>query len=153
MTRTILAVDDEPDILLAMKGLIEEVLDIPVTLATTGLAGLRALEEKEVVLVISDFNMPGMNGLEFLAQSFRLKPDVPRVMMTAFPEMDLVLRAVNQARVTQFLLKPVHPSSLIETVRGILAERTAAMARAANPSGGTVPASPSSFSPGPGSVQ
>ncbi|HJQ94028.1 MAG TPA: response regulator [Candidatus Thermoplasmatota archaeon] len=130
MTPTILAVDDEQDILLAMKGLLEGVLKVPVTTATSGLDGLRVLEQQEVALVISDFRMPGMNGLEFLARSFQLRPDVPRVMLTAFPDMELVIQAVNQARITQFLLKPVQPDSLVDTVQGILAESAASAARA-----------------------
>ena len=83
------------------------------------------MEQQDVALVIADFRMPGMDGLDFLARAFQARPEVPRIMMTAFPDIDLVVRAVNQARITQFLLKPLQPEALIETVKGFLAERAA----------------------------
>ena len=73
--RTILLVDDEPDILLSIKVLLERSpMGLEVVTASSGAEGLEVLRSREVDLVISDFKMPGMDGIEFLMQAHQLKP-------------------------------------------------------------------------------
>jgi two-component system NtrC family sensor kinase len=113
----VLAVDDEADILRSMKLYLENALGVEVATATSGLEGLELLRSTEVGVVVSDFMMPGMNGLQFLAAARALKPQVPRIMMTAFPDIALATQALQQAHIAQFLTKPVQPSALEDAVR------------------------------------
>lgn len=114
--RRLLVVDDEPDILRSVKAYLEGALGIEVLTATSGLDGLALLRASPVDLVISDFLMPGMNGLQFLAAAMELRPGVPRIMLTAFPDLDLVAKALRQAGISMFLIKPIQPAALEEAV-------------------------------------
>ena len=116
----VLVVDDEPDILEAIRAFLQGSLGVDVVTADSGAAALEALRKTPVDLVLSDYRMPGMDGLAFLRQAEELLPDVPRVLMTAFPDMQLAISAVNEASVSRFLTKPVDPSDLGDLVSGLL---------------------------------
>lgn len=116
----ILVVDDEPDILLALKGFLEGALDLEVVTADSGKAGLEHFPKGGIDLVISDYRMPVMNGIDFLREVQQREPEVPRVLLTAFPDMELAIRALNQAHIVQFLTKPVNPDKLHDVVKATL---------------------------------
>ena len=117
----ILFVDDEPDILASLVDLVGVGLPgTKVLTAPSGRAGLDVLEKERVDLIVSDFKMPGMDGVEFLYQCRRLHPKVPRVMLTAFPTEELANRAVREAFVDSFLSKAVDPDQLIGEVAALL---------------------------------
>ena len=121
MTRArILVVDDEHDILTALGAFLEGALGVEVVRAESGKAALAALGKQPVDLVISDFRMPQMNGLEFLQQVQAKYPGIPRVMLTAFPDMELAIRALNETHIEQFLTKPVDPERLAAVAQKIL---------------------------------
>jgi response regulator RpfG family c-di-GMP phosphodiesterase len=64
------------------------------------------VREHEIDLIISDFLMPEMNGIELLTEVRRLRPEVPRVLLTGYADKENAIRAVNEARVYQYLEKP-----------------------------------------------
>ena len=121
---TILLVDDEPDILLSIKVLLERSpKGLKVVTASSGPEGLQVLRSGEPVdLVISDFKMPGMDGIEFLMQAHRLKPDLPRVMFTAYADAGLARRAVAEAFVREFLPKTLPSRDLVQKVEALLGD-------------------------------
>lgn len=124
--QAVLLVDDELDILESLKQLFEVSLKgVHVFTADNGPAGVQILKTNPVDLIITDFKMPGMNGLEFLAEARKVAPMTPRILVTAFPDLDLAIRAVNDAKIENFFTKPVEPSKVVEIVRNILAERRA----------------------------
>lgn len=126
----ILLVDDEPDILDSLRDLLEACIDgVQVQCATSGAAALQALQERRMDLVISDYKMPGMNGLEFLGKAKELAPRVPRVLATAFPDVDIAVRAINEASIHSFVTKPFDPERLLQVVKDILAEGRASTSR------------------------
>ena len=81
------------------------------------------LKAEPVDLIVTDYKMPGMNGLEFLAAAKTLAPKVPRVLVTAFPDLELAIRAVNEARIENFFTKPLEPGKVVEVIQGILTEK------------------------------
>jgi YesN/AraC family two-component response regulator len=124
--QTILIVDDEVDILESLKQLFEVSLkDVKVETAEGGAAALAIIKAQPVDLIVTDYKMPGMNGLEFLNEAKKLVPKVPRILVTAFPDLELAIKAVNDAKIENFFTKPVEPSKVIEIVRNVLAERRA----------------------------
>ena len=119
----VLLVDDEPDILSALKTFLEGSLQVDVVAAPSGAAALNAMGSTEFDLVVSDFRMPLMDGMQFLRQASQLRPEIPRVLMTAFPDMQLALDALNKASIRQFLTKPIDPDRLVQLVGELLSER------------------------------
>ena len=119
--RRILLVEDEPDIRQSLKDLLEIGLEgAEVSLAENGMEGLRMLPQVKPHLIITDFKMPGMNGLEFLAAARASFPETPRILMTAFPDLDIATRAINEAHIENFLPKPVEPDEMLARVQRIL---------------------------------
>jgi len=119
--RRILLVEDEPDIRASLKELLE--MQIPgaeVDTAANGAEGLRLIGAKHPHLIITDFKMPGMNGLEFLAAARASAPETPRMLMTAYPDLDVATRAINEAHIENFLAKPVEPDEMIAKIVRIL---------------------------------
>jgi CheY-like chemotaxis protein len=117
----LLLVDDEPDILTSIKSLLESSIgSLKVITAPSGRIGLELLERERVDLIVSDFKMPGMDGIEFLYQCRRHHPSIPRVMLTAFGNEDLARRAVVDAFVGSFLSKGADPEQLVSGVSQLL---------------------------------
>ncbi|MEA3203291.1 MAG: adenylate cyclase, partial [Thermoplasmata archaeon] len=120
---TMLAVDDEPDILQALAAYLEATVPgLRVVTAASGPEALAEIEKGKPDIVLSDYKMPGMTGLELLARVARVHPDVPCLMMTAYADSELAMRAVHEARVRQFLTKPVDPQRLAAVVRELLGQ-------------------------------
>ena len=67
------------------------------------------LREEPVALLLVDQRMPGMSGSEFLTASRRLYPDARRVLLTACADTDAAIRAIDDAEVQHYLLKPWDP--------------------------------------------
>lgn len=118
---TVLLVDDERDILDSLKTLLENAVSgVRCETAESGAQALEILKKGGIDLIVSDFKMPGMNGLAFLEQARKIAPEVPRIMMTAFPHLEVAVAAINEARVEIFLTKPMDPDKFIEVVQETL---------------------------------
>lgn len=122
--QTILLVDDELDILESLKTVLEQYLpDVKVLAADSAPAALGLLKETKPDLIITDYKMPAMNGLDFLQEAGRLSPGTPRILITAFPDLEVALRAINQAGVEHFITKPFRAEEVVEQVRAALLKR------------------------------
>jgi DNA-binding NtrC family response regulator len=119
---TILFVDDEPNITAALKRTLRSQ---PYELLSSSSAeeALRILEDRPVDVVVSDEQMPGMSGSEFLAKVRVRKPGTIRIILSGHANIDAVLRAINQGEVYRFLVKPCSPTDLIGTIHQALAHK------------------------------
>ncbi|WP_148861351.1 response regulator [Marinobacter fonticola] len=81
---------------------------------------LVSLADEEVDLVISDYRMPQMNGVEFLSQFKVSHPDSLRIVLSGQADMNGVLKAVNESEVYRFILKPWEDEELLITIRNAL---------------------------------
>ena len=130
MAARVLVVDDEPDIVDSFADLIEVALPgTSVTKARSGAEALEHMRRASFDVILSDFRMPGMNGLELLEEASRVAPGVATVMMTAYPDLDVVLTAVNAHRARAFLMKPVDPTELVDALQDVLVAKVAAQLR------------------------
>jgi DNA-binding NtrC family response regulator len=116
----ILLVDDEADILNSFQEFLES--SIPGVVVKTASSGKEALPllKGPLNLVISDYKMPGMDGITFLKHAEEAHPEVPKVLLTAFPKLDLAIEAINEIHVSKFLTKPIPPDKMLAIVRQLL---------------------------------
>jgi serine phosphatase RsbU (regulator of sigma subunit) len=81
---------------------------------------LREVERRAIDLVISDFLMPRMNGVEFLKKVRALQPDAPRILLTGFADKENAIRAINEVGLYHYLEKPWKNEDLLLLVRNAL---------------------------------
>lgn len=116
---TILVVDDEKNIISALKRLLRNE-NYSILSAGSGAEGLEILKTGKVNLVISDQRMPGMNGTEFLSRVMHQNPDIIRIILSGYTEIDSITEAINKGHIYKFLLKPWNDTSLVLEIRQAL---------------------------------
>jgi two-component system, chemotaxis family, chemotaxis protein CheY len=124
-TLKVLIVDDEPTMRKVTRSLLLAIGVKSIFEANDGLSGLDAICARAPDIVIVDWEMPGLNGPEFVRivrspDSFPL-PHVPIIMLTAYGERSRVVEAVKLG-VNEFLLKPVSSMALQMRLVSILAK-------------------------------
>lgn len=125
----ILLVDDDVDLLLALEVQLGSMYDV--TTAQSASKGLASIAENDrFAVVISDMEMPDVNGIAFLKQVRQLAPESVLAMMTAHSDIGVAIRAVNDGQVFRFLLKPFRGQELVTVIdqcvdqfRLVIAER------------------------------
>ena len=112
----ILTVDDDPSVSRAVARDVRRQYGdrFRVVRATSGAEALGALSEiklrgEQVALLLADYRMPQMNGIEFLEQAMDVFPDARRVLLTAYADTDAAIDAINLVDLDHYLLKPWHP--------------------------------------------
>jgi thioredoxin reductase (NADPH) len=115
---TILAVDDDPG---ASRAIARDLstrygADYTVVRATSGAEALThlsrlALQDRSVALVVSDQRMPHMTGIEMLAEVRRQSPESKLLLLTAYADTDVAIRAINDIGLDYYLVKPWDPPS------------------------------------------
>ena len=115
--KTILVVDDQPELLRAVSGFLSATKEFVVLTATSGDDGLARSRAYmgDIALLLSDFQMPGMNGMELATAITLERPDIRVLLMSGFPAGMLVL---NEG--WHFLAKPFIPSQLRALVVGLV---------------------------------
>jgi DNA-binding NtrC family response regulator len=112
MTLLILVVDDEPDVEMLFRQQFRRELragrfNMEFSLsANAALDLISSAGEATLILILSDINMPGMSGLEFLPKAKAVRPDVPVVMITAYGDADTERKAI-EGGAEGFLTKPI----------------------------------------------
>lgn len=106
----ILYVDDEEDNLLVFKSSFRKYYDI--TTAQSASEALQILENQTVELVVSDQRMPGMTGVELFEHIRKRYPEIIRVILTGYSDLQAVIDAINKGKVYYFATKPWSPEEL-----------------------------------------
>ena len=119
----VLLVDDEFEVIAVLEALLED--DFEIETAQGGAEALEILEQDDGIdLVITDQRMPGMTGVELLAIIAERWPDIYRIVLTAYSDVDPIVAAINEGSVDRFVLKPWDPDALRDQVAAGLVERT-----------------------------
>ncbi|OAI18911.1 response regulator receiver protein [Methylomonas koyamae] len=116
----ILIVDDEPNVLKALGRLLKAYAAVTVESAEEALL---IAEQQAFDLVISDYRMPGINGIDFLILFKRLQPDAIRVVLTGFADLEGAQHAINEAEVFRFINKPWSNLEIVHVVESGLAHK------------------------------
>ncbi len=111
-----MTVDDDAEVLRAVERDLrhryaERYRVLRASSGATALEALRGLKKRNdsVGLLLVDQRMPEMTGVEFLGHSMEIYPDSKRVLLTAYADTDAAIRAINEAKIHHYLLKPWDP--------------------------------------------
>ena len=115
---TILIIDDDLMILLILKQTLSKAGYIVIT-ASSGEEGINTLANSNVDLVLTDYMMPGMSGIEVLNTIKKNKPFVPVIMLTAHGDVPLTIKAI-QLGAADFIEKPIQSKELVEVIKRTL---------------------------------
>lgn len=113
----ILCVDDEKNILQALeRSFLDD--DYEIVNANSGAEGLQALEESgPFQVVISDYRMPVMNGVEFLKAVYARWPDTIRLVLSGYADIGAIVAAINEGHIYKFIPKPWDDEDLRVTIQ------------------------------------
>lgn len=114
----ILYVDDEKPNLVTLQYALGTRFSI--LTASSGQEGLELLVQQPVAVLLCDQRMPGMTGVELCKRALELRPDVTRMLMTAYSDVEAVIAAINLGQVTRFLLKPWRSEELEQVLRSAI---------------------------------
>ncbi len=117
-TPKILVVDDDTTFLLMLKSFLEKKGYIAVT-ESNAEKGLQALGQSSFDLILSDYRMPGMDGIEMLSTINKLRIRTPLILITSYGDIKLAVKAMKLGA-SDYLTKPVNPEELIALVRSVL---------------------------------
>ena len=116
MNEKILLVDDEPKVLAAIKRQLRK--EFSFETALSGEEALKVIDEKgPFAVVVSDYKMPGMNGIDFLCKVKSVDPDTVRMMLTGSADMSTAIAAVNEGSIFQFHPKPCPADTLGKAIK------------------------------------
>ena len=102
----IMIVDDEEMVLTSLSSFLMLETDYEVVTFTRASEALVHFTEHEVDLVISDFLMPEMDGLQFLTRVREIRPEVPRIILTGYADKENAIKAINEVGLYQYIEKP-----------------------------------------------
>lgn len=113
---TILAIDDEQNNLSLIQRTLRS--DYNLLLASSGQEALDIVEEygNEISLIVSDQKMPIMEGTEFFKQISNEHPDIVKILLTGHSNIDILVDAINECHLFQYILKPFEPEQLCMVV-------------------------------------
>ena len=117
--RIVVIVDDDLELTLLFRAALKDISRVKIFTFTDPVLALEhfQINEYAFVLVISDFKMPGLNGMEFLKKIKALNPFVRTILMTAFEVEDKIFREYTKNKIIDaFLQKPIGMHDLIKEV-------------------------------------
>ncbi|HPE34815.1 MAG TPA: sigma-54 dependent transcriptional regulator [Bacteroidales bacterium] len=112
--KKILIIDDD-DFIRKMLASVIQKAGFDVIEAPDGETGLKYVELKNPDLVVTDFKMPGISGLEVLTELVRSHPELPVIMLTAYGDVSLTIKAI-QSGAYDYIEKPIKNQELIEAI-------------------------------------
>ncbi len=119
-TPTILCVDDDPEMLVTVARVLRRAGHAVMT-AEAPLAALELLRTTPIAVLVSDFEMPEMNGVELSVRAREVQPETVRIMLTGKRTVETAIEGINVAEVFRFLSKPFEPDALQREVAAALA--------------------------------
>lgn len=120
---TIVIVDDEEMVLTSLNAYLTLETEYEVKLFSSAGEALGYLENGRVDLVISDYLMPEMDGITFLAKVRELHPEAPRIILTGYADKENAIKGINEVGLYQYIEKPWDNDDLRLIIRNALEKR------------------------------
>lgn len=116
----ILCVDDERNVLRALERIFLDD-DYEIVTAGSGEEGLSILADSgPFQVVVSDYRMPVMNGVEFLQEVYERWPDTVRIVLSGYADAGAIVAAINEGQIYKFIPKPWNDEELRVTIQNCL---------------------------------
>jgi len=121
----VLVLDDETPVLRAVRRALSLEFEIPVATTADPYEAVRILEDQPPKVLVTDFRMPGLDGVQVLEQARLLAPDTVRILLTAQADKRNIIDAINRGKLFRYIAKPWENAHLCEIVRDALATHDA----------------------------
>ncbi|MBD3401850.1 response regulator [candidate division GN15 bacterium] len=113
----IVIVDDEEMVLTSLKSFLSLETEYEVQTFLSAREALEFIQANDVDLVMSDYLMPEMDGISFLAEVKKLRPEVPRIILTGYADKENAIKAINDVGLFQYIEKPWNNDDLLIILR------------------------------------
>ncbi len=114
---TVVIVDDEEMVLSSISTFLGLETQYSVKTFTSPAEALDFIERNPIHLVVSDYLMPQMDGVTFLAKVRELRPEVPRIILTGYADKENAIKAINDVGLFQYIEKPWDNDDLLIIIR------------------------------------
>lgn len=114
---TIVIVDDEEMVLTSLKSFLNLESQYDVKTFTSAKDALEFVKNNDVNLVISDYLMPEMDGISFLAKVREIRPEITRIILTGYADKENAIKAINDVGLFQYIEKPWDNDDLLIIIR------------------------------------
>jgi len=102
----IVIVDDEEMVLTSLRSFLTLETEYAVETYDSPTQAIEKIRENTVDLVISDYLMPGMNGIQFLLEIKKIRPYATRILLTGYADKENAIKAINEVGLYQYIEKP-----------------------------------------------
>lgn len=119
----IVLVDDEDMVVTSIKSFLTLETDYEVVGFTTPAEALSYIESHRVDVVVSDYLMPDMDGISFLAKVKDIQPEATRILLTGYADKENAIKAINDVGLYQYIEKPWENDDLKIVLRNGLEKR------------------------------
>lgn len=116
-TNTVVIVDDEEMVLTSLSSFLNLETDYEVKTFKSAEEALEFIKTNDVDLVMSDYLMPEMDGITFLAQVRDIKPQIPRIILTGYADKENAIKAINDGGLFQYIEKPWDNEDILIVLR------------------------------------
>lgn len=120
----IMLVDDEENILRALKRVLNTEGDYEIEMFTNAKLAIQRARETKFHLILSDYRMPEMDGVSFLAEVKMMQPQAIRLILSGYSDLDALLGAINRAEIFRFISKPWEDYELKQIIAQALKHQT-----------------------------
>lgn len=121
MNQGILLVDDEPNVISSLTRELNSFQFTNIFSAKNGVEAMEILRNTpDIAVIVSDYRMPGLDGISFLLEAQEICPDATRMILTGVADLELATNAINLGQIFRLLLKPCSSENFINSVKAAI---------------------------------
>ncbi len=113
----VLILDDEEMVLTSLRSFLELETDYEIVTFTSATEALEYTKKNKINLVVSDYLMPEMDGISFLAKVKEIDPNATRIILTGYADKENAIKAINEVNLFQYIEKPWDNDNLKLVIR------------------------------------
>ena len=113
----VLILDDEEMVLTSIRSFLELETDYEIVTFTSAAEALEYTKKNKINLVVSDYLMPEMDGISFLAKVKEIDPNATRIILTGYADKENAIKAINEVSLFQYIEKPWDNDNLKLVIR------------------------------------